>query len=36
MHTNGRQLVRSLTFEASLRSGSFNDRLASLATSVVA
>jgi chromate reductase, NAD(P)H dehydrogenase (quinone) len=35
MHTNGRHLVRFLIFEASLRSGSFNDRLATLATSVV-
>jgi chromate reductase len=35
MHTSGRHLVRFLIFEASLRSGSFNDRLASLASSVV-
>lgn len=35
MQTDGRHPLRLLIFEASLRDGSLNDRLASLATSVV-
>ena len=34
-HTDGRRQVRLLVFEASLREGSLNGRLASLAAAVV-